>query len=109
MAQPSDPLSRAREMTSRRISARVFRRLTRAFSYSTQRGNLGAIMRPGIALEIRNSFLLGLLKNVVRKNPVVAYVMILIAVCVLCVAPAFAQQLATEPQVITSQAGVPPL
>ncbi len=66
-------------------------------------------MRPGIALEIRNSFLLGLLKNVERKKPVVAYVMILSAVCVLCVAPAFAQQLATEPQVIASQAGVPPL
>src|ERR1700722_325266 len=66
-------------------------------------------MRPGIALEIRNSFLLGLLKNVERKNPVVTYVMILTAVCVLCVAPAFAQQLATEPQVIASQAGVPSL
>jgi len=33
----------------------------------------------------------------------------LIAVCALCVAPAFAQQLATEPQVIASQAGVPSL
>jgi len=66
-------------------------------------------MRPGIALEIRNSFLLGLLKNVERKIPVVACVMISTAVCVLCVAPAFAQQLATEPQVIASQAGVPPL
>jgi hypothetical protein len=47
-------------------------------------------MRPGIALEIRNFCLLGLSKNVERKKPVVAYVMILIAVCVLCVAPAFA-------------------
>jgi hypothetical protein len=66
-------------------------------------------MGPGIALEIRNFCRLGLPKNVERKKPVFACVTTLIAVCSLCVAPASAQQLATEPQVIASQAGVPSL
>jgi hypothetical protein len=44
-----------------------------------------------------------------RRMPVVAYLMILIAVCVLWVHPASGQQLATEPHVTSAQAGVPPL
>jgi len=51
------------------------------------------------------------MKTVQRKISVMACLMTFITFCLLCesASPAFAQQLATEPQVASSQAGVPPL
>jgi hypothetical protein len=66
-------------------------------------------MRPSTARAVRHFCLSVLLNRLERRTSVVAYLMILIAVCVLWVAPASGQQLATEPQVTSSQTGVPPL
>jgi hypothetical protein len=66
-------------------------------------------MRRGIAHETRQSGLPIQSKSVKRKKSVVLCLMISFAVCALLVSPAFAQQLATEPQISASQAGVPQL
>jgi hypothetical protein len=66
-------------------------------------------MRRGIAHETRQSGLPIQSKSVKRKKSVVLCLMISFAVCALLVSPAFAQQLATEPQISASQARVPQL